>query len=342
MIQSRSALTWIVAASFAVPASGQTTYKLPPPDFVAVLDSPPPPTAQLSPTRTAILLAEPKLYPSISELAQPILRLAGVRISPRAGSLQRLTRLTGLSVQPLDAAPAVRISLPVGSSVESPKWSHDGRMIAFLRDADDRVELWVADAATGNARAIAGARINDVLTGGLRGTGAFAWLRDNRRILAMLVPEGRGPVPAAARVPAGPNVQESFGRRSQMPTFPDLLTSAHDEDLFVHFGTSQLALVDTQSGKIERVGPPGLVTRAVASPDEKHLLVSSVRRPFSYRVPFFYFTRKHEVWDTAGRPVATIADLPTSDEVPRQGADRPARHRMASAARCPADLGRGH
>ena len=44
-----------------------------------------------------------------------------------------------------------------------------------------------------------------------------------------------------------------------------------------------------------------------------------MRRPFSYRVPYEYFTRRTEVWDVAGRPVATIADLPISDEVPRQG-----------------------
>ena len=44
-----------------------------------------------------------------------------------------------------------------------------------------------------------------------------------------------------------------------------------------------------------------------------------MRRPFSYRVPYEYFARQTEVWDAAGRPVATIADLPISDEVPRQG-----------------------
>src|SRR6202042_3427972 len=61
------------------------------------------------------------------------------------------------------------------------------------------------------------------------------------------------------------------------------------------------------------------ITDAQASPDENYLLVSTARRPFSYRVPYEYFTRKTEVWDAGGRPVATVADLPISDEVPRQG-----------------------
>ncbi len=104
-----------------------------------------------------------------------------------------------------------------------------------------------------------------------------------------------------------------------MPTFQDLLANPHDEELFQHFATSQLARIDTQTGQIERIGPTALITRAEVSPDERYILVSTVRRPFSYRVPYVYFTRKTQVWDPTGQQVATIADLPISDEVPRQG-----------------------
>ncbi len=89
--------------------------------------------------------------------------------------------------------------------------------------------------ATGKAKAISGVRLNDVLESKL------VWLRDNRHILAVLVPEGRGPAPAAPKAPIGPNVQESSGRLSQMATFQDMLASPHDEDLFEHFARGQLA-----------------------------------------------------------------------------------------------------
>ena len=62
-----------------------------------------------------------------------------------------------------------------------------------------------------------------------------------------------------------------------------------------------------------------MITGASLSPDEKHVLVSTVRRPFSYRVPYVYFQRMTEVWGASGRPVATVADLPISDDIPRQG-----------------------
>jgi dipeptidyl aminopeptidase/acylaminoacyl peptidase len=294
-------------------ATAQTPYKLPSKDVVAILDAPPPPLRILSPTRDTLLQIEVQPYPSIEVVAEPILRLAGLRINPRLGGLQRMVHYTGLSLQPLDGSPARRVALPPGASVHRPEWSYDGKKIAFARDIDDGALLWVADAATGQSRPIAGARLNDVLGN------PITWLSDNRHILAVLVPEGRGPAPAAPRAPVGPNVQESSGHLSQMATFQDMLTNPHDEDLFQHFATGQLARIDTESGQITRIGPAALITGADFSPDEKFLLVNTIHRPFSYRVPFFYFARQTEVWDSNGGPVVTIANLPISDDVPRQG-----------------------
>ena len=294
-------------------AAAQTPYKLPPKDVVAIVDAPPPPLTIQSPARDNLLLVDMQPYPSIEAVAEPILRLAGLRINPRTGGLQRLVHFTGLTVQPSDGSPARRIALPQGASVHLPAWSHDGKKIAFARDVEDGVELWIADVATGQSKPIPGARLNDILGN------PIGWLSDNRQILAVLVPEGRGPAPAAPRAPLGPNVQESNGRLSQMPTFQDMLTNPHDEDLFEHFATSQLARIDADTGQVTRIGPAALISGADYSPDEKYLLVETIRRPFSYRVPFSLFARKSEVWDSNGRPVATVADLPVSDDVPRQG-----------------------
>ncbi len=308
-----SLLLLCIALGWVSSAAGQTPYKLPSKDVVAILDAPPPPLGILSPTRDTLLLVEIQPNPSIEVVAEPILRLAGLRINPRVGGLQRIIHYTGLSLLPLDGSPARRVALPQRASVHRPVWSHDGKKIAFAHDVDDGVELWVADAATGQSRPLAGARLNDVLGNPIN------WMSDNRNILAVLVPEGRGPAPAAPRAPAGPNVQESSGHLSQMATFQDMLTNPHDEDLFQHFATSQLARIDTETGQITRFGPAALIASADFSPDEKFLLVETILRPFSFRVPFSYFTRKMEVWDPTGRPVVTIADLPISDDVPRQG-----------------------
>ena len=131
----------------ALPAGAQTPYKLPPKDVVAILDAPPPPLVITSPARDAMLLVDVQPYPSIEVLAEPVLRVAGVRINPRTGSRQRMIQYTGISIQAFDGSPARRITLPAAVSIHSPVWSHDGKKIAFARDLDDGVELWIADAA---------------------------------------------------------------------------------------------------------------------------------------------------------------------------------------------------
>jgi dipeptidyl aminopeptidase/acylaminoacyl peptidase len=120
-------------------------------------------------------------------------------------------------------------------------------------------------------------------------------------------------------VPVGPLVEETAGKASQMATFQDLLRTPHDEAVFEHFAQGQLLVVDPASGQATALGSPGLVADVDPSPDGRYLLVHRGKRPFSTRVPFSYFARTVEVWDATGKPVATIADLPVSDEIPRQG-----------------------
>src|ERR1700677_3283716 len=155
----RRSCAWLILILIAIAAdsaNGQSSYKRPPGEVVAILDAPPPPRVQLSPTRDAMLLVDLKLYPSIEQLAQPVFRIAGLRIDPLVCCTQRLIEFTGLSIQSLDGSPARRVALPEKASIQSPTWSHDGGKIAFTRDTEKGVELWVADAATGQAKAIAG------------------------------------------------------------------------------------------------------------------------------------------------------------------------------------------
>ena len=309
--KSKSLLA-IVLALAALPAAAQAPYKLPPKEVVALVDAPPPPQAVVSPTGDAVLLAQPEAYPPIALLAEPVLRLGGVRISPATGCRQRTFRFTGLQVQPVKGGAALRMPLPAGARTGLPVFSHDGRRFAFARDLADGVELWVGDTATGAARPIPGVRLDDVLGP------AFAWT-GRGTLLARTVPAGRGEASRAPTVPIGPVVEETAGKVSQMATFQDLLRTPHDAALFEHYARAQLVIVDAAAGTAVPLGEPGLYTDVEPSPDGRYLLVERVKAPFSTRVPYFYFARATEVWDAAGSKVATVADLPVSDEIPRQG-----------------------
>ncbi len=293
--------------------AAQTPYKLPPKAVVDILDAPPTPFVLMSPRNDAMLLVDYRPHPSIELVAQPFLKLGGLRINPELGARQRLTQYTRLSVQWLQNGKTVVIDAPTDAKLGIPRWSHDGTKLAFTHDLADGVELWVADAPTGKAQAIAGVRVNDVLSS------PFEWTNDNIHLRVKLAPAGRGKTPETPKVPLGPNIEETAGKISKMATFQDLLRTPHDENLFEHFATSQLAVVNTTTGEIKNIGAPAIISSADFSPDEKYVLVTKLKRPFSYRVPYFYFTRSIEIWEATGKLVTTIADLPISDEVPTQG-----------------------
>ncbi|MEI6053361.1 MAG: hypothetical protein WCQ44_11710, partial [Opitutaceae bacterium] len=292
---------------------GETHYKLPPKEVVDILDAPPTPRVIVSPAKNAMLLVEYRPNPSLEFIAQPILRIGGIRISPRLSAQQRITQYTGITIKNLVTQKEVRVPLPPGSNIGVPVWSFDGTKAAFTRDVKDGVELWIADAATGKAHALPGVRVNDVIDA------PFEWMSDNATLLVRLIASKRGKAPDAPVVPSGPNVEETYGKVSKTATYQDLLKSPYDEQLFEYYAVSQLARVNSMTGRITPIGSPGMFMSAEFSPDGRSLLVTTLARPFSYRVTYEDFARSIEVWDAKGTLVKTIAQFPVTDEVPTQG-----------------------
>src|SRR5579864_3963008 len=96
---------------FASLVCADEAYQKPPREIVDVLNAPATPRAVVSPAHTHVLLAEPLRYPPIADLAQPMLRLAGVRINPKNNGPHRGIVYKSLALKPLDG-PEVKIQLP--------------------------------------------------------------------------------------------------------------------------------------------------------------------------------------------------------------------------------------
>lgn len=101
--------------------NAQSTYKIPPPEVVRILDSPRRPSVVVSPTGNDLLLVAVEGYPPIRQLARPILKLAGVRVDPGIGASQRIVRYTAIEIVPLDGRPRKLVELPEGSTIGLPK-----------------------------------------------------------------------------------------------------------------------------------------------------------------------------------------------------------------------------
>ena len=297
-------------------------YDKPPQYVLDVLHAPSPPKPYVSPTGDRILLVSWVQYPPITQVAEPFLRLAGVRVEPR--TRRKHDTPGGYGIAPcaqsftlVDVATSreTPVSLPAGGCADGIAWAADGRRFAFRNTSTDAVELWVGDPATGAAHRLGDARLNPMLGSSLQ------WMPDQKTLLVKLVPANAGPAPAASVAADGPSIQETTGETGESSTYEtrDTLTGKHDEDLFDYYATSQLALVDAASGAATPLGEPAILTDVDPSPDGRTLLVTTVHKPYSYVTTYPNFPHDVELWDVAGLKIRTLAQLPLADRVPIAG-----------------------
>jgi dipeptidyl aminopeptidase/acylaminoacyl peptidase len=299
------------AAQKSAPAQ-ESGYKLPPKVIVDVLDAKPLPTVVVSPSRTQIALLGRPSMPSIADLSQPMLRLGGVRINPVTNGPQRSASHDGITLKSVADGKEIAVVVPPEPKLDGIGFSPGGRRFAFTQTKANGIELWVADTATGQAKAITVAALNATLGPPCQ------WVDDNG-LLCTFVVASRGAAPKAPEVPSGPNIQENTGKPAPVATYEDLLRNAHDETLFEHYFTSQLAFVDAVTGRRSPVGTPGILEDVLLSPSRDYLIVARLKRPFSRLVPFRGFPKDVEIWSRTGQVVKGIASLPAAESVPMLG-----------------------
>jgi len=307
------ALVAVASAQPATEAGDALAYQMPDPVLAAMIDAPPTPGVALSPDHQWLLLLEQPGLPPISEVAAPELRLAGLRINPRSMGPSRDRPLDGLLFRRLSDGKEVRVAgLPAEAAITGVSWSPDGKRIAFVVQADDRLSLWTAELENGRARRVTP---EDVRLNGVYGR-PYDWLADGEHLVARIVPADHGEAPAESHVPTGPVVQENLGKKAPARTLQDLLENPHDELLFRYYTTSQIVVLELD-GDMERLGDPAMVRMMDPSPDGRYLLVQTVQPPFSYSLQESSFPRRIAVWDLQEGSLAhLVADLPLQDQVP--------------------------
>ena len=180
--RSLSVLLLLVFFSFA---SAQEGYKKPPKEVLDILSAPVTPTASISPSRDVMLLATGLRYPPIADLAQPMLRLAGLRINPRTNGPHRFQYSVALTLKRIADGTEIKLALPPGAKITSIQWSGDGKHFAFLNTTTTGTDLWVGDSLSGKIQLLKSARVNNVYGD------SYQWMPDNHSLLVQLLPSNR-------------------------------------------------------------------------------------------------------------------------------------------------------
>jgi dipeptidyl aminopeptidase/acylaminoacyl peptidase len=295
----------------------EVLYQKPPKAVLEILNAPATPLLSVNPTKTYASLSQAARYPSIAEVSEPMLRLAGMRIDPRTNGLHLAPHSLSIELVKLPEGTKIKLDLPPNAQAGPLRWSPDGKQFAFSNTVANGIELWLGDPATGKTHKIAGIKLN-----GVNGD-PIDWLPDNKTIIVKTVPSGRAPAPAEPRVPKGPHVQESDGGAGGVATYEDLLQNPHDEDLYEYYATAQLVSIDTSSSKVTTLGKPGIFEGVSLSTDGKYMLITREHRPFSYLHPAAEFPKEIEIWSQSGAMVHKVASVPTPKVASRGGGVQP-------------------
>jgi len=285
----------------------QDGYKTPPKDVADMLLAKRPPNVSVDDKGEWMMFMESSSYPSVAELAQPELRIAGMRINPANFAPSRQNYITGLYLRNSKTDKEYKITgLPSPLFAGSISWNGNDKKIAFTHTTDNRVDLYVIDVVTQKATRINKTALNTT-------SGGYSWYDDNTLLYrGTIKPASAAPVRPA--VPEGPTVQENYGKAAPRPTFQDLIKSPYDEQLFAFYATTQL--IRNTNGTETKIGQPAIYSSVVVSPDKKYLLVRMLKKPFSYAVPAGGFPATISITDMNGKRIKELADQPSAETAP--------------------------
>src|ERR1700756_4190792 len=136
----------LATALFSTAAIAVAGYDQPPQNVLDVLHAPASPRPILSPTRASLLLVANVTYPPISQVAEPYLKLAGVRLEPRTrrkhdtpGGYGVAPCAQTMSVVDVATQRETPIALPAGGCADGFAWAPDGNTFAFRNTSADAV-----------------------------------------------------------------------------------------------------------------------------------------------------------------------------------------------------------
>ncbi|WP_026839309.1 prolyl oligopeptidase family serine peptidase [Gillisia sp. JM1] len=292
-------------------AQENLTYQKPPQEIMDLVDVPLAPATLVDSKGEMIVFLYRDQYKSIAELSEQELRLGGLRINPKTNINSRTTYYNNVEVKSLKSETPKSISgLPENPRLANFSWSPDESKIAMTHTTDTGVELWVLDIAAASAKKLTEATLNanmrDVIN----------WFKDGSAILVKMLPENRKDlINTNTAVPTGPTISTSDGQKAQNRTYQDLLQTPNDIFNFEQLAKASLVKVDL-NGSATPWMESKMFNEISFSPDGNYVMVSAIKKPFSYIVPYYRFPFETVIYDKSGKEISKVNDVPLSEVLP--------------------------
>ncbi|MCM8568108.1 prolyl oligopeptidase family serine peptidase [Gramella jeungdoensis] len=287
-------------------------YQKPPKEILELVDVPLAPSTIIDSEGEMMIFLYRDQFKSIAELSEEEMRLAGLRINPVTNINSRARYYNEIKVKPVDAdTPTEVTGLPEAPRLTNFNWSPDESKIAFTHTTDKGVELWILDVESAAARKLTGANLN----ANMRST--INWFRDNSALLVSMLPADRKDlIDTKTSVPTGPTVSVSDGKEAQNRTYQDLLKNPNDEYNFEQLARAELVKVNLD-GTSSKWMEPRMYSGISFSPDGNYVMVTHIKKPFSYLVPYYRFPSETNIYDKNGNLISMINDVPLIEDLPK-------------------------
>lgn len=298
------------------------TYVEPPPEIAKLVTAPRYQNVlltQASPDRTHFLKQESEGLPSLQAFGKFHYYFGGLQVDPKANRARSLTTrgASGLSLIDATTGRSTTVQTPKGATVSGATWSPLGRQLAYIANFDDASHVFVADVATGKSVQVTRTPLLATLVT------SIDWTADGKSIIAVLIPDNRGPEPQKPAVATGPRVRlwvDSIKEPER--NFASLLDNPYQKALMKYYVTGQLALIDVKTRAVTKIGAPAMIRSVDASPDGQYFRVTTMQTPYSYVVQYNSFGSKEELWDIHGTALAEVSSRPLREGLPPDSAGR--------------------
>lgn len=292
-------------------AQEKIVYQSPPPEILELVEIERAPLVELDSKKEQMLFYYRPAFKSLSDLNQPELRLAGLRINPETNISSTLIYYHDIRYQKVTKRELRPImGLPEQPRIAYVSFSPDETKIAFTHTTPGGVELWIADLITLTARKLTDAMLN------ANAGEPYIWFPDSRSMLVRMLPGDRKTLAdMKTALPDGPVVSVSDGQISQNRTYQDLLKNPLEEANFETLMTSELYKVEINGAKT-LWKEAGMYVNEVFSPDGTCLLLTTLTHPFSYVVPYYSFPNETNIYSSDGRFLLNFSRQPLLDKLP--------------------------